>query len=48
MGENNYGHPDEGVMDLLENNGVRVLRTDVNGDIVFYSNSEGLFIENKL
>lgn len=48
VGENNYGHPDEGVMDLLENNGVRVLRTDVNGDIVFYSNSEGLFIENKL
>ncbi|MDD3032684.1 MAG: hypothetical protein PHF88_01820, partial [Candidatus Pacebacteria bacterium] len=45
VGQNNYGHPDEGVLKLLDNNGVRILRTDLDGDIVFHCNEDGIFLE---
>ncbi len=48
VGENSYGHPADRVLDLLEENKVKILRTDTNGDIVFYSNEKGLFLENNL
>jgi len=34
VGKNNYGHPSNVVMERLKNMGVRVLRTDMGGDIV--------------
>lgn len=46
VGKNSYGHPAERVLELLKENKVRILRTDTEGDIVFRSNKEGLFLEN--
>lgn len=48
VGKNSYGHPADRVLDLLKENKVKILRTDINGDIVFYSNEKGLFLENNL
>ena len=35
VGSNTFGHPNESVIDTLENAGVTVLRTDVSGDVAF-------------
>jgi competence protein ComEC len=32
---NSYGHPHSETLELLENYGIKVLRTDVDGDIKF-------------
>jgi len=45
VGKNSYGHPAERVMSLLEKNNVKILRTDINGDIVFYSDKENIFFK---
>ncbi len=37
---NSYGHPHKEVLDLLTSYGLRVLRTDEKGDVVFESNGE--------
>jgi competence protein ComEC len=34
VGENNYGHPTEIVLDRLKGNGVKILRTDIEEDII--------------
>lgn len=34
--DNMYGHPHNETLALLERNGAKVLRTDINGDITFY------------
>ena len=34
-GENKFGHPDAGVLEILEVGGVEVFRTDLHGDVVF-------------
>lgn len=35
VGENNsYGHPDESVLEKLENRNIKILRTDIDGEIV--------------
>ena len=37
-GKNNYyGHPDHEILSLFEDMGIEVARTDLSGDIVFYS-----------
>lgn len=33
VGKNHYGHPNEGVIDSLEEKGVKIFRTDINGAI---------------
>ena len=43
VGKNNYGHPDEGVMKLLKERGIRILRTDDVGDIEVISNGSSLW-----
>ena len=45
VGKNNYGHPAKRVISLLEENNVKILRTDINGDIVFYSDKENIFFK---
>ena len=34
--DNEYGHPAEEVLERLKNSGIQVLRTDLQGDILFY------------
>jgi competence protein ComEC len=40
VGENNYGHPNKEVLEILKNYGIRVLRTDREGDIKVFSDGE--------
>jgi competence protein ComEC len=43
VGKNNsYGHPTSEVLQRLQKFGIDILRTDINGDIKFYSNGENL------
>lgn len=45
VGKNNYGHPAERVLNLLQDNNIKTLRTDIYSDIVFYSNKENIFLK---
>ena len=45
VGKNNYGHPAEEVLNLLQDNNIKTLRTDTHGNIVFYSNKENIFLK---
>ncbi len=45
VGKNNYGHPDEGVIGRLKRSGVKVLRNDIDGDIIIYSNGKEFWVE---
>jgi competence protein ComEC len=40
VGENKYGHPNKEVLEILEKYGIRILRTDREGDIKIISNGE--------
>jgi len=40
VGRNNYGHPSSEAMDLLSSKQIRVLRTDVNGDVEVVSDGK--------
>lgn len=40
--ENRYGHPAPEVLKRLENTGAKILRTDQNGRIVFFTSKEGI------
>jgi competence protein ComEC len=40
VGENKYGHPHKEVLEILERYGIKVLRTDREGDIKFFSDGE--------
>ncbi len=42
--DNSYGHPSPPVLRRLADNGARVLRTDLDGDIAIVSTSDGLVI----
>lgn len=44
--ENKYGHPYPEVLETLTKYGIRVLRTDLNGDIKIFSDGENLKIKN--
>jgi len=39
VGKNSFGHPDKGVIERIEKRGIRVRRTDKEGDIVYGFNS---------
>lgn len=45
--KNNYGHPHKSTLDTLEKYDVHTLRTDINGDLVFYSNGTKIFTTKK-
>jgi len=46
VGENKYGHPDEEVLEILKNYGIRVLRTDLDGDIKIISDGKNYEVSN--
>jgi competence protein ComEC len=45
VGENKYGHPHRETLETLKNCGIRVLRTDLNGDIKIISDGNALKIK---
>ena len=42
VGENGYGHPTEEVISRLEKHNCNILRTDINGNITFVVNKDGI------
>jgi competence protein ComEC len=42
VGENKYGHPHKETLEILEKYGIRVLRTDLNGDIKIISDGKNI------
>lgn len=46
VGKNNYGHPDEGVINLLKERNIKTLRTDEVGDINVVSDSKKYWLVN--
>jgi len=44
--DNKFGHPHRRVIRNLKKNGIKILRTDEEGDIVFSSNGQQLFLSN--
>lgn len=44
VGKNSYGHPNQETLDMLKNKGVRVLRTDEEGDIEVLSDGKNFWI----
>ena len=47
VGENSYGHPADIVLENLENNNVKVLRTDRDGILEFYSNGKSILFKRE-
>lgn len=45
VGKNSFGHPHKEVLDMLVNTGVRVFRTDLDGDVVVVSDGERYWVE---
>lgn len=48
VGKNNYGHPTEEVLAKLNNFGIKLLRTDYDGDIKFISDGKNLKLMTKI
>ncbi len=42
--DNDYGHPNAGLLDRLTRGGARVLRTDVDGDVAAVRAGDGLVV----
>ncbi|MFH0792234.1 MAG: MBL fold metallo-hydrolase [bacterium] len=47
VGENNYGHPSEAVFKRMANYDIKILRTDISGDITTISNGEKIKITSE-
>ena len=45
--KNNYGHPHKSTLDTLKKYNVKTFRTDLNGDLVFYSDGYKIFTTKK-
>ena len=45
VGKNNFGHPSERVLEELENNGVKIFRTDERGAIILKSDGKSIDIK---
>ncbi len=43
--DNSYGHPHKDVVDLLNAHEISIVRTDLSGDIVVYSNGKNIFVD---
>jgi competence protein ComEC len=48
VGENKYGHPNKETLEILEKYGIRVLRTDREGDIKVFSDGNVIKIKNQI
>lgn len=42
VGKNSYGHPTQEVLQRLKKYDIKILRTDINGDVKFISNGNGI------
>lgn len=42
---NSYGHPHKDVVDLLEAHNITISRTDLQGNVVVYSNGKNIFVD---
>lgn len=47
VGENLYGHPTQSTIDKLTKAGVAIYRTDLQGDITFYSDGKNVTVETE-
>lgn len=45
--KNQYGHPHKSTLDTLKKYGAKVIRTDINGNLVFYSDGYKIFTTKK-
>jgi len=45
--DNSYGHPHQEVLEILERYGIKLLRTDLNGDLKIISDGQNLKIETQ-
>lgn len=45
VGKNNYGHPKKEVLELLQKQGITILRTDERGDVAFVSNGKEITMQ---
>ncbi len=45
--KNNYGHPHKSTLDTLKKYNISTFRTDINGDLVFYSDGNKIFTTKK-
>lgn len=43
--DNSYGHPHKDVVDLLESHEINISRTDLQGNVVVYSNGKNIFVD---
>lgn len=44
---NNFGHPNEQVIERLQENGAKVFRTDTDGEISIYIDNKGKIVKVK-
>jgi beta-lactamase superfamily II metal-dependent hydrolase len=44
VGQNNYGHPAESVLQLLKDEGVQVYRNDEHGTVTFLSDGQAFYL----
>lgn len=44
---NSYGHPSAEVLEMLAKYGIKILRTDQNGDILFRTDGQSLFVKTE-
>lgn len=45
VGKNTYGHPTQETISRLQNIGAQIFRTDQNGDIIFESNGQNIYLK---
>ncbi|SCH36692.1 MULTISPECIES: ComEC/Rec2 family competence protein [unclassified Romboutsia] len=45
--KNQYGHPHKSTLDTLNNKNIITYRTDINGDMIFYSDGNTIFTKHK-
>lgn len=45
--KNQYGHPHKSTLSTLQKHGVKTFRTDINGDLIFYSDGHKIFTTRK-
>jgi competence protein ComEC len=45
VGKNSYGHPSKEIVDMLQSVGSRVMRTDMDGDIIITSDGKGWIVD---
>jgi competence protein ComEC len=44
-GKNNFGHPSDKVISRLEENGIKVFRTDLNGTVIIETDGDDYFVK---